>query len=853
MHSKSINETLEQLATGLDGLSQSQVKSNLEKYGQNKLAEQKKKTVFQLFLEQFKNIMIIILLVAAVVSLVLGEPIDSIAIFFIIIVNAVLSVYQEHRAGNALDALKQMSSLKTKVKRDGKVMEINSEELVPGDFVLLDTGDYIPADIRLIESQNLKVDESSLTGESVPVEKDAEVVLDSNAALGDRINCGYMSTVITYGRATGVVMSTGMSTQIGEIAGYIAEEEEGLTPLQTKLNDLGRVLAIASLIISFLVFVLAVVRGEDMLEAFMVAVSLAVAAIPEGLPAVVTVILALGMQRMVEKDVIVKKLSAVETLGSTTVICSDKTGTLTQNKMTVVKTTSGLNGVDLDEVKLKQVMAFCNDSKITDKGLVGDPTETALFDYIIKNDDLDSYLNNHERVDELPFDSDRKLMSVKVKLEDGYYVFVKGAVDSIVNRLKAVHVDTPFTDDVKKEIEDMNNSYAHEALRVLAYAYKKVDETTLIDENELVFIGLTGMIDPPRDEVRDAIAECHEAGIKVNMITGDHLTTASAIANNLNILGEGQNGYTGVELDALDEKGFNDAAINTSVFARVSPQNKVQIVDAYKSNGHIVAMTGDGVNDAPSLKRADIGVAMGITGTDVSKEAADMILLDDNFTSIVHAVEEGRVIYANIKKFVYFLISCNIGEILVIFLSILMGFPAPLVPIQLLFVNLITDSFPAFALGLEEKEEGIMKLPPKDPEEAVLTRGGLVTVIFQAVGLATSVIIGYRLGFQIHGESLEHARTYAFITLIIGEMIRAFSARKQTKTIVEYNPFSNKYLNMSVLFALSVTAFIIYTPFMQTVFDTVALDINDYKWIVALSFIPLLSGEISKVVNRIRG
>ena len=712
-YKKSKNEILQELDVDeKNGLSSTEALRRLEKYGKNKLETKKKKTLFKQFLSQLK-VMIYILIIAAIISAFLGEISDALIILLVIIINAVIGVIQESKAEKALDALKELSTPKALVKRDGSLKEILSEDIVPGDIVIIDAGRYIPGDLRLIDTANLKIEESAFTGESVPSEKDASFLPDKEIPIGDQNNMAFMSTLATYGRGVGVVVGTGMNTEIGKIAKMIEQEENDETPLQKKLSELGKILGFLAVGICILIFIISFFQGRDLLEMFLTSISLAVAAIPEGLPAIVAIVLALGVQRMVKKNAIIRKLPAVETLGSVSIICSDKTGTLTQNKMTVTTVytndsyikESEFNLNDNESKLLVDCMVLCNDATYSEKSQTGDPTEIALLESPFKLNILKEKLEKEfKRIDEIPFDSDRKLMTTVNLVDDKKArVFTKGALDSILSICNKISINgklLDFTKEYKAKVLENSNIMSDKALRVLAFAYKDISkENIVLDslEKDLVFIGMVGMIDPPRLEVKDSIKLCKSAGITPVMITGDHKNTAFAIANELGIAEDISQAITGHEIDRFKEEEFNEKIINYRVFARVSPEHKVKIVKAFKSHGNIVSMTGDGVNDAPSLKAADIGVAMGITGTDVSKGASDMILTDDNFSTIVSAVEEGRKIYLNIKKSIVFLLSCNLGEILTLFTAILLNWNSPLQPIHILWVNLITDSFPALA------------------------------------------------------------------------------------------------------------------------------------------------------------
>lgn len=880
-YTKTIVETAKILETNVDsGISTALYEDRINKHGENRLVEKKGRTILQMIIDQFKDFMVIILIIASVLSIAVGELKDGIVILGIVILNAILGVAQENKASNALKALKEMAAPKAKVIRDGILQTIESPKIVPGDLIVLEAGDYVPADIRLVESINLQIDESALTGESVSVEKDIRLEIEEGAGIADRKNSAYMSTIVTYGRGKGLVYATGMSTEIGKIASMLNESEDAQTPLQKKLASFGKLLGIVCIVVCAIIFVLGILRQQPILEVFMTAISLAVAAIPEGLPAVVTVVLAMGMQRMIKRDAIMKRLSAVETLGSTTVICTDKTGTLTQNKMTVLKiydgesewevsgTGYGFEGQITHNNKKIEVIDYllkaavlCNDSQIKDVSVIGDPTEGALIVLGAKGGYQKEELNKrYPRLKEFPFDSDRKMMSTLHKIEDRFLMFTKGAPDIILSRSSTISINgevRDITEDDKIRIHNINAGYADNALRVLGYAYKLVEENSVLEneEHDLIFVGLTCMIDPPREEAKAAIKLCKTAGIRVVMITGDHISTASAIAMQLGIINSKDQTMEGHLISQFSKEEFTKKVSGINVFARVSPEHKVRIVEAIKANGEIAAMTGDGVNDAPALKKADIGIAMGITGTDVSKEAADMILTDDNFASIVDAVEEGRIIYSNIRKFVGFLLSCNIGEIIIIFFAMVIGWEVPLVPIQLLWINLITDSFPAFALGLEKGEKGIMHQQPRNPDEPLVDKKMQIAIIFQSIGLALGALLSYRIGFIVAGNASEEqalviARTFCFTTLIFGEMLRAFSARSEIVSIFKIKLFSNSYLNYSVLAAIGLLFIVLYVPYLQVVFNTVALSAIQLLIAVGFSLIPLIFGELSKAIKK---
>ena len=887
--SQTVSDSAQNLKVDVSkGLSAQEVAKRTQEYGSNRLEGGKEKSVLQMALEQLKDFLVLILMAAAIISIGLGEALEGIVILAIVVLNTFLGVYQENKASNALKALKEMASPHAKVLRDGQVVEIASSEVVPGDVVILEAGDYIPADLRLIEAVNLKVDEAALTGESVPVEKDAKVILPEDASLGDRINCAYMGTVITYGRGRGVITDTGMKTQMGNIAGMLNSAEEEATPLQKKLDSLGKTLGIVCLVVCAIIFMLGWWHGDGLFESFMNAVALAVAAIPEGLTVVVTVVLAMGMQKMVKVNAIIKRLSAVETLGSTTVICSDKTGTLTQNKMTIQRiydgkefydvSGTGYSGVgdiidsngnkDAEPVrKILEGILLCNDAIYDPKNesIVGDPTEGAMVVLAHKAGIVKNALEEqYPRLQEIPFDSDRKLMSTFHNIGGSTVMYTKGAPDELLRRCVSIEVGgkvEPLTEEKRQEILSANQSFAESALRVIGSAYRNVDkvDTSFEAENDLVFTGLVGMIDPPREEAKEAIDVCKKAGIQVKMITGDHKITATAIGRQLGIVEGEAVAIEGRAISEMDDTQLQECVKTTNVFARVSPEHKVRLVDAVRANGNIAAMTGDGVNDAPSLKHADIGIAMGITGTDVSKEAADMILTDDNFASIVKAVSEGRTIYSNIRKVVGFLLSCNIGEILVIFLAMLANLPVPLVAIQLLAINLITDAFPAFALGMEKEEAGVMDRAPRDPSEPIVDKKMAIAVGIQSVFLALGTLGSFLYGYYVHGSmengvfvpGLEVARTAAFLTLVLGELLRAYSARSEKTSVFKMKVFENSYLNKCVLFSLLFLIASIYVPFLQPIFSTVPLVLDEMVVALLLAFVPMLGGELAKkIVNR---
>lgn len=866
---KSSEEIIKELSSNvINGLSSADAKLILEKNGPNKLQGKKKKSTFQLFLSQINDAMIYILLVAAVISAIVGEISDAIIILIVIFVNAIIGVIQEFKAEKALEALKSMSTPKALVKRDGSIIEIPSEEVVVGDIVIIDAGRYIPADLRLIESANLKIEESAFTGESVPAEKNSDIINEENdVPIGDQHNMAFMSTLATYGRGTGIVIATGMDTQIGKIAKMLDAEDENTTPLQKKLAQLGKTLGFAAVGISIVMFIVSMFQGRDFLEMFMTSISLAVAAIPEGLPAIVAIVLALGVQRMIKENAIIRKLPSVETLGSVNIICSDKTGTLTINKMTVKKfyingETKNLEEIDIknDESKLLvDGMILCNDATSKDGVQTGDPTEVALIDVGNKINIFKEDLNKaHKRVNEIPFDSDRKLMTTVNTYDKGFNVFTKGAIDSILKISNKILINGEIKDFTKEEKEKVlmaSNLMSDDALRVLALGYKVIDtEHVAIDdlEKDLIFVGLMGMIDPPREEVKGSIQVSKNAGIRTIMITGDHKNTAVAIAKELGIANDISEAMSGSEIDTYSDEEFTKIVNNYRVFARVSPEHKVKIVKAFKAHGNIVSMTGDGVNDAPSLKAADIGVAMGITGTDVAKGAADMVLTDDNFTTIVSAVEEGRNIFNNIKKSILFLLSCNLGEVVALFVAILLNWAAPLLPIHILWVNLITDSFPALSLGVDPGDKGVMELPPRNPKESLFAGRMGKLLILNGILIGANTLFAFVLGEYLYSDSLRHAQTMAFVVLSVSQLFYSLAMRNETKSLFQVGVFKNKWLIGSVLLGILLQLAIITIPFTASVFKVYPLTLTDWGIVILISLIPFVINEIIKIFFRMK-
>ena len=917
---KGISQVEKELQTNIkEGLTEEQVKANYEKYGMNELKQKKKKSLFVKFLEQFKDFMIIVLIIAAIVSgavgIAKGEGItDTIIILIVVVLNAIIGVVQESKAEKSLEALQKLSAHASKVVRNGKVAVVQSRELVPGDVVVLDTGDYVPADLRIVESANLKSQEASLTGESVPVDKNTETIDDEKVSLGDRTNMLFSSSLITYGRGKGIVVETGMNTEVGKIAKIISDTEGTETPLQTKLNKLGKTLGIAALAICIVIFIIGIAYGKDVIDMFMTAVSLAVAAIPEGLAAVSTIVLAIGVQRMVKKNAIIKKLPAVETLGSATVICSDKTGTLTQNKMTVQKVFVNNEVVEAKDIKdisneldrLMQVCTLCNDTKIgAERELTGDPTETALIDLGFKiNFDVKEVLEL-KRVKEIPFDSDRKLMTTVNKVGEKYFVYTKGGIDELLARCNSYIINGEIKTDLanyKAEIDKYNVGMAKDALRVLAMAYKELDHEPTDEEmknieNDLIFVGMVGMIDPPREEVKVAVEKCKTAGIKTVMITGDHKITAVAIAKALGILENEDEAITGSELEEMSDEDLTKNIRKYSVYARVSPEHKVRIVKAWQANGEIVAMTGDGVNDAPALKTADIGCAMGIVGTDVSKEAADVILTDDNFATIVSSVEEGRRIYDNILKAIQFLLSSNVGEIIVLFLAILItpwlgstfnidiGLIEVLLPIHILWINLVTDSLPALALAVDPAEDDVMKRKPKK-QKGIFTKGMSFRVVYQGIMIGLLTLAAFIIGIATPEENLptmvkidgtlysveevdnldealangaeyvekqevkvEIGQTMAFMVLAFSELVHVFNIRNNKKSIFKTHPFNNKMLLLAIGASAALMLIILLVPALRHIFSIPILPMGNLIETILLIIAPLVIVEIFKLLK----
>ena len=923
-HAIDTEEVLEKLQTKLEtGLSSEEAKKRLVEFGRNELIAKEGTSFFRRVIDALNSFVVILLIVAAVVAALLGDYIEAGVIIAIVVLNTILSVVQEGKAEEALAALKKMAAPEASVLRNNHRIMVPAPELVPGDVVFLEAGNFIPADVRLVDSANMRVDEAPLTGESVPVQKNATFRLENDIPLGDRKNTAFMGTTVNYGRGTGIVIATGMKTQLGMIAGMLQSVDEEETPLQKKLDSLGKGLGWAALGICGLIFIIIVVRhlfGPDgttdlmktLVDGFMIAVSLAIAAVPEGLPAVVTISLAMGMREMVRRNALIRKLASVETLGSATIICTDKTGTLTQNEMTVTNIWVDNHDFNITGTGYTPVGDFLNNGKtievkdypglatalwvgllnndallevIEEEGntayrLIGDPTEGSIIIAAAKAGILHGEVKKkYPRENEIPFDSSRKRM-VTVHSNNGehaepisglfagerknwYAVEVKGAPDIVLNLCQKYSAidgsEQPLNQEKREQIIAANDAMTKDALRVLGLAYKLIPNTkVVIDaeldagdmESDLIFAGMVGMIDPARPQVQPALEKAREAGIRTIMITGDYPNTAAAIAKSINLMQPNHSVSTGAEIDSLTDAELREAVKTTDVFARVSPEHKMRIVDALRENNQVVAMTGDGVNDAPAIKRADIGVAMGITGTDVAKETADMVLTDDNYASIVSAIEQGRIIYSNIRKFVYYLISCNIAEILIIFLSTLFTGTSPLTAIQLLWLNLVTDGAPALALANERGDPDIMEQKPRPPDESIInkyTRGGIV---IQAIAITAAVLLAYFIGLRTHPEQPEFAGTMAFVTLSISELLRAYTSRSEYYPVLKIGLFGNKWMNIGVLVSLVMVFLVVYIPVLNTIFSTVPLGWEQWSLILPLMFIPAISVEIRKYLDK---
>ena len=886
-HDKSIEEVARRLKTNIKiGLAESDVEKRKNEFGKNKLDETKKEPIIIKFIKQFNDFMIIILIIASIISAVVSnlqgenDYFDSIIIIAIVVLNAIMGLVQEERAEKSIESLKKLTPEMAKVIRDGKVEEINAEDLVPGDIIELEDGKYVPADCRVIESYNLKIEESSLTGETEPVEKMNEVIHNNDITLGDLKNMAFMTTVVAHGHGKAIVTETAMDTKIGQIANMIIKEEAPETPIQKKLTEVGKILGLVCLAICALIFVIGVIKRINPIEMFMTSVGLAVAAIPEGLPAIVTIMLSIGVTKMAKKNSIIRRLPAVETLGSSSVICSDKTGTLTQNKMTVVKTFSD------NEKFLLELGCMCTDCIIQEeRGIpvaTGEATELAIVNKALdENINKVSLYRKMPRVDEIPFDSSVKMMTTIHKLnnivkhnnytneelsdgqvfldemnltykkEANYRAITKGAPDVLIEKCNRIYVNgrtQPITIMQKNKIINQNIEMANNALRVLGVAYKDTNENSDF-QKDLIFVGLIGMIDPPREGVKEAVETCKKAGIKTIMITGDHIATAKAIARKLGILNKGELAITGADLDKISDSKLENTIQNYSVFARVTPEHKVRIVKAWQKTGAVVAMTGDGVNDSPALKNADIGIAMGEGGTDVAKNAADMILVDDNFVTIVEAVKQGRNIYDNIRKAIHFLIATNIGEIVTIFMGLLLGLESPLLAIQLLWINLVTDSLPAIALGLEREENGIMERNPRNSKESIFAGGLWYKIITEGIMLGSLTLFAFSLGNKMYGVQV--GRTMAFVSLGLLELVHSFNVKTE-KSIFKSGIFENKYLIGSFVLGGLLQIVVVIVPYFAKIFDLVTLDKTQWIYTGIISILPIIIIELQKLLNSFR-
>lgn len=859
-YTKELNQVFNELNTRQGGLTEDEANKRLEKYGANNLKEKKKESLFIKFIKQFNDFMIIVLIIAAIISAIVaktngsGDYIDSIIIIAIVIFNAIMGLIQEEKAEKSLEALKKMSAPNAKVRRNGKIQEIEASQVVPGDVVILEAGNYVPADCRLIDSYNLQIEESSLTGETLPTSKQADVILNANTAIGDLKNMAFATTIVVNGHAEAVVVETGMNTKVGQIAGMIIENESPETPLQKKLGEVGKTLAITCMIICGLIFLIGIWKQIPITEMFMTSVGLAVAAIPEGLPAIVTIMLSIGVTKMAKKNSIIRKLPAVETLGCSSVICSDKTGTLTQNKMTVTQIRNAVGIVKNDDRRfILELGTMCTDT-IESQEVIGEATEVAITNAAVEMNlrKRDLY-DQMQRINEISFDSKRKMMTTIHKIGSKYRIITKGAPDVLIKRCNQYYQNGRIEPIFSKRdaLQEQNQMMAEDALRVIAIAYKDVEKlpreiNSETIENELTFVGLIGMIDPPREGVKEAVKTCRKAGIKTVMITGDHLQTAKAIAKELGILRKGDLAINGETLEKMSQQELERDIMRYSVFARVSPEHKVRIVKAFQSTGAVVAMTGDGVNDAPALKNADIGIAMGKGGTDVAKNASDMVLTDDNFVTIVEAVKQGRNIYDNIKKAVHFLLATNIGEIVAIFVGLLLGIKSPLLAIQLLWVNLVTDSLPAIALGLEKAESNIMNRLPRNPRKRLFADGlwGKITTEGLMIGMLT--LVAFSIGNNLY--SIEVGRTMAFLSLGILELVHSFNIKGE-ESIFKTGLFENRYLvGAFVLGTLLQVVVVVISPLAQ-IFDVVPL--NSVQWLMTaiISILPVVIVELQKKFN----
>lgn len=859
-YTKELNQVFNELNTRQGGLTEDEANKRLEKYGANNLKEKKKESLFIKFIKQFNDFMIIVLIIAAIISAIVaktngsGDYIDSIIIIAIVIFNAIMGLIQEEKAEKSLEALKKMSAPNAKVRRNGKIREIEASKVVPGDIVMLEAGNYVPADCRLIDSYNLQIEESSLTGETLPTSKQADIILNANTAMGDLKNMAFATTIVVNGHAEAVVVETGMNTKVGQIAGMIIENESPETPLQKKLGEVGKTLAITCMIICGLIFLIGIWKQIPITEMFMTSVGLAVAAIPEGLPAIVTIMLSIGVTKMAKKNSIIRKLPAVETLGCSSVICSDKTGTLTQNKMTVTQIRNAVGIVKNDDRRfILELGTMCTDT-IESQEVIGEATEVAITNAAVEMNlrKRDLY-DQMQRINEISFDSKRKMMTTIHKIGSKYRIITKGAPDVLIKRCSQYYQNGRIEPIFSKRdaLQEQNQMMAEDALRVIAIAYKDVEKlpreiNSETIENELTFVGLIGMIDPPREGVKEAVKTCRKAGIKTVMITGDHLQTAKAIAKELGILRKGDLAINGETLEKMSQQELERDIMRYSVFARVSPEHKVRIVKAFQSTGAVVAMTGDGVNDAPALKNADIGIAMGKGGTDVAKNASDMVLTDDNFVTIVEAVKQGRNIYDNIKKAVHFLLATNIGEIVAIFVGLLLGIKSPLLAIQLLWVNLVTDSLPAIALGLEKAENNIMNRLPRNPRKSLFADGLWGKITTEGVMIGVLTLVAFSIGNNLY--SIEVGRTMAFLSLGILELVHSFNIKGE-ESILKTGLFENRYLvGAFVLGTLLQVVVVVISPLAQ-IFDVVPL--NSVQWLMTaiISILPVVIVELQKKFN----
>ena len=868
MYTKDLEEIKNTIGYDVNvGLSEKKVKEKLEKYGENIIKEKKKESIIVKFIKQFNDFMIIILIIASIVSALItkfqgsNDYIDSIIIIVIVVLNAIMGLIQEEKAEKSIEALKKMTMPMAKVRRDGKIKIVESKNIVPGDIIILETGSYVPADARLILTSNLKIEESSLTGEAASVLKNENVILNKNTSLGDMINMVFSNTIVVNGHGEAIVTATGMNTKVGQIAGMINSNVSPKTPIQKKLEEVSKILGVSCLVICLLIFIIGIFKKIPVIQMFMTSVGLAVAAIPEGLPAVVTIMLSIGVTKMAKKNSIVRKLPAVETLGSASVICSDKTGTLTKNEMEVVKVYNLVRNIKLNDYTLK-IASMCTDCDIEEEKngklkVLGEPTEIAIVNSALKIG-IDKRKNNeiYKRIKDIPFDSNRKMMSTIHKDDDKFLVITKGAPDVLLKKcIKYYDGDKEkvlLNEEINKIIDE-NKKMAQKALRVLAVAYKKLNSINNKSNNELednlIFVGLIGMIDPPREGVKEAISICKKAGIKTVMITGDHIDTAKAIAENLGILNKGELAITGEELDKIDEDNFRKHIMDYSVFARVSPEHKVRIVKAFRSTKKVVAMTGDGVNDSPALKIADIGIAMGKNGTDVAKNAADMVLADDNFVTIAQAVKEGRNIYDNIKKAIHFLIATNIGEIVTIFFGLLLGMESPLLALQLLWINLVTDSFPAIALGLGKTDKEIMNKKPRDNEKGLFSDGLWSKIFFEGFMIGTLTLLAFSFGQKMYG--LEVGRTIAFLSLGILELVHSFNIKSEN-SLFKTGILDNIYLIGAFLIGTFMQIIVVLIPNIADVFGMTNLNKTQWMLVLVVSCMPILIMEIQKKFEELR-